>query len=79
MAGSLSILPDPPTPPTPIGLIAGGGDLPIFVAKGLKEMGHEVHGLGLHAQYDPQLPAMCTSYRDVGLLRMRSWGKRQNR
>ncbi len=76
MAGSLSILPDPPAPPTPIGLIAGGGDLPIFVARGLKEMGHEVHGLGLHLQYEDHLPELCTTFRDVGLLRMRSWGNR---
>jgi len=75
-AAALAILPDPPPPPTPIGLIAGGGDLPIFIARGLKEMGHEVHGLGLHLQYDSELPAMCTSFRDVGLLRMRSWGNR---
>lgn len=79
MAGSLSILPDPPPAPTPIGLIAGGGDLPIFVARGLRAMGHQVHGLGLHAQYEPELPALCDSFRDVGLLRMRSWGKRLNR
>ena len=79
MAGSLAILPDPPLPPTPIGLIAGGGDLPIFVAKGLIEMGHEVHGIGLHNQYESHLPELCTSFRDVGLLRMHSWGKRLKR
>lgn len=79
MAGSLSILPDPPLPPAPIGLIAGGGDLPIFVARGLREMGHEVHGLGLHLQYESQLPELCTTFRDVGLLRMRSWGNRLSR
>tara|TARA_R110002072_G_scaffold42064_19_gene118440 strand:- start:23446 stop:24447 length:1002 start_codon:yes stop_codon:yes gene_type:complete len=78
-AAALAILPDPPPPPTPIGLIAGGGDLPIFIARGLKEMGHEVHGLGLHLQYDSELPALCTSFRDVGLLRMRSWGNRLNK
>jgi UDP-2,3-diacylglucosamine hydrolase len=79
MAGSLSILPDPPPPPTPIGIIAGGGDLPILIAKGLTEMGYKVHGLGLHLQYDVQLPGLCDSFRDVGLLRMHSWGKRLSR
>ncbi len=79
MAGSLSILPDPPPPPTPIGLIAGGGRLPILVAQGLRDMGHEVHGLGLHLQYDAELPEMCSSFRDVGLLRIRSWGRAFNR
>ncbi len=75
MAGSLSILPDPPPPPAPIGLIAGGGRLPILIAKGLKEMGYEVHGVGLHLQYDDDLPSMCSSFHDVGLLRMKSWGR----
>ena len=79
MAGVLSILPDPPQAPAPIGVIAGGGDLPIFVANGLKKMGYQVHGIGLHAQYEPELPGMCDSFCDVGLLRMRSWGKRLRR
>src|ERR1041384_5407371 len=43
----LTILPDPPPPPTAIGLIAGGGRLPIIIAQGLRELGHPVHGLGL--------------------------------
>ena len=30
----------PPPPPTAIGLIAGGGRLPILVAEGLREAGH---------------------------------------
>ena len=79
MAGVLSILPDPPAAPAPIGVIAGGGDLPIFVARGLKRMGYEVHGIGLHAQYEDELPGMCDSFTDVGLLRMRSWGRRLRR
>ena len=74
MPGSLTILPDPPTPPTPIGLIAGGGRLPILVARGLSNIGHVVHGLGLSRQYDDDLPAICSSFRDVGLLRVGSWG-----
>ena len=76
MAGILSILPDPPPPNSPIGLIAGGGDLPIFVARGLRSMGYKVHCVGLHAQYEPMLPEMCDTFSDVGLLRMRTWGKR---
>lgn len=69
----ITILPDPPPPPTGIGLIAGGGRLPIIVAQGLREAGHPVHGLGLSHQYDPALPALCSTFRDVGLLRMGSW------
>lgn len=75
MAPSLSILPDPPPPPTPIGLIAGGGRLPILVAQSLRSQGHEIFGLGLAGQYDPELPKLCDHFRDAGLLRVGSWGK----
>jgi len=72
---TLTILPDPPAPPAGIGLIAGGGLLPIMVAKGLRDMGHKVHGLGLANQYDPQLPKLCESFAEVGVLRLGSWGR----
>lgn len=64
-----------PPPPTAIGLIAGGGGLPILIAKSLRGMGHPVHGLGLSSQYEPELPSLCDSFREVGVLRMGSWGK----
>jgi UDP-2,3-diacylglucosamine hydrolase len=69
----ITILPDPPPPPTAIGLIAGGGRLPIIVAEGLRDAGHPVHGLGLSRQYDAELPSLCSTFRDVGLLRIGSW------
>lgn len=75
MTGVVTILPDPPPPPTPIGLIAGGGRLPVLVAQGLREAGHVIHGLGLARQYEADLPSLCDSFRDVGLLRVGSWGK----
>jgi DUF1009 family protein len=75
MPSNLTILPDPPPPPAPIGLIAGGGRLPIFVAEGLRDMGYSVHAVGLHRQYDPDLPGHCNSFQDVGLLRIGSWGR----
>lgn len=71
----LTILPDPPPPPTAIGLIAGGGRLPIIVAEGLRAGGYPVHALGLVRQYDHTLPVLCTSFREVGLFRVGSWGK----
>jgi UDP-2,3-diacylglucosamine hydrolase len=71
----LTILPDPPPPPTAIGLIAGGGRLPIIVAEGLREAGHPVHGLGLARQYDNDLPPLCSSFREVGLMRIGSWAR----
>ncbi len=75
MPTNLTILPDPPPAPAPIGLIAGGGRLPIFVARGLREMGYTVHAVGLHRQYDPDLPACCNSFREAGLLRIGAWGR----
>lgn len=75
MAPSLTVLPDPPPPPTPIGIIAGGGRLPILVAQGLREAGHTVHGLGLRRQYEAELPRLCDSFREVGLLRVGTWGR----
>jgi DUF1009 family protein len=71
----LAILPDPPSPPTAIGLIAGGGRLPVVVARSLREAGHPVHGLGLARQFDRELPPVCSSFREVGLLRVGTWGK----
>ncbi len=75
MQSALTILPDPPPPPTAIGLIAGGGRLPLLIARNLRDMGHEVHGLGLANQYEGELPGMCVSFREVGLLRVGSWGR----
>lgn len=72
---TVSILPEPPPPPTAIGLIAGGGRLPVLIAQGLRERGHLVHGLGLASQYEPELPARCTTFREVGLLRVGTWGR----
>jgi DUF1009 family protein len=74
-AASLTVLPDPPRPPAPIGLIAGGGQLPIAVARGLRQAGHPVHGLGLSRQADRDLPRLCTTFREVGLVRIGSWAR----
>ncbi len=79
MTGLLTILPDPPPPPTPVGLIAGGGNLPIMVARGLRTAGHPVHALGLQAQYEPELPSLCSTFREVGVLRVGTWGKHLSR
>lgn len=75
MATTLTILPDPPLPPAPIGLIAAGGRLPIIIAQGLRAAGHPVHALGLRNQYDEQLPNICTTFQRVGVFRVGGWGK----
>ncbi|GMV24972.1 MAG: hypothetical protein AMXMBFR58_10030 [Phycisphaerae bacterium] len=74
-AAALTILPDPPPPPTPVGLIAGGGQLPILVARGLRDAGHPVHALGLFRQYEAELPVLCSSFREVGVLKVGTWGR----
>lgn len=71
----LTVLPEPPPPPTAIGLIAGGGQLPIVIAKSLSKAGHPVHGLGLAKQFDPELPGLCASFQEVGLLKVGRWGR----
>jgi UDP-2,3-diacylglucosamine hydrolase len=71
----LTVLPEPPPPPTAIGLIAGGGQLPIVVAKSLSKAGHPVHGLGLSKQWEPELPGLCASFQEVGLLKVGGWGR----
>lgn len=75
MPRPLVILPDPPAPPTAIGLIAGAGRLPIIVAEGLREIGHRIHGIGLANMYEADLPQLCDSFHEVGLFRVGGWGR----
>jgi len=75
MKTGLSILADPPPPPTPIGLIAGGGRLPVVIAEHLRKQGHPVHALGLGKCYEGVLPEITDSFREVGLLRVGGWAK----
>ncbi|GAB4547165.1 MAG: UDP-2,3-diacylglucosamine diphosphatase LpxI [Phycisphaerales bacterium] len=70
---SLAVLPDPPAPPTPLGLIAGGGRLPILVARGMRDAGHPVRAVGLTGQYDPELAEYCESVREAPVLRLAAW------
>ena len=58
-----------------MGLIAGGGRLPILIAQSLRDAGHPVHGLGLCNQFEPELPGLCSTFRTVGILRIGSWGR----
>ena len=75
----VTILSDLPPAGTPIGLIAGGGGLPILIAKNLRAAGYPVHGLGLAAQYERDFSMLCTTFRDVGVLRIGSWGRELSR
>ncbi|MEM1165205.1 MAG: UDP-2,3-diacylglucosamine diphosphatase LpxI [Planctomycetota bacterium] len=69
------ILPDPPDPPEPMGLIAAGGRLPMLVAEGMRRRGHSVHCAGLAGQYPPELPSLCAKFREVGVLKVTRWAK----
>ncbi|MEL6328616.1 MAG: UDP-2,3-diacylglucosamine diphosphatase LpxI [Planctomycetota bacterium] len=75
MTPSLAILPEPPAPPAPVGVIAGGGRLPELVVRSLRDRGHVVHGLGLARQYERELPALCDTFREVPLLRIGRWAR----
>lgn len=75
MTSPVYILPDPPAPPEPMGLIAAGGRLPVLVAQGMKARGHPVHCLGLASQYEPELRGLCDKFMDVGALKLGSWGR----
>jgi len=68
------ILPDPPAPPEPLGLIAAGGRLPIIVAEGMRRRGHPVHALGFRGFYSPELPGLCARFSEIGALRLGAWG-----
>ncbi len=59
----------------PIGLIAGEGELPLLVARGMKAQGLTVHAVGFAGCYSPQLPACCDTFRPVGLLRLGQWAR----
>ncbi len=72
---AVTILPDPPAPPAPIGLIAGGGRLPVMIATGLRTQGYVVHGLGLRYQFEPELPGMCSTWQEAGVLSLGVWGR----
>lgn len=70
------IMPEPPAPPAPIGLIAAGGRLPLLVAEGIRKAGHGLRTLGLAGQYPRELITMSERFVEAGPLRVGSWGPR---
>ncbi len=79
MVRPVTILADLPPTGTSIGLIAGGGGLPMLIAKNLRAAGYPVHGLGLSGQYHRDFSMLCTTFREVGVLRVGSWGRELSR
>ena len=64
-----------PTKQQTLGLIAGGGKLPMLVAEGMREAGVRVIGIGLRDHHDPALAAMCDQFVVHGVLRISQWIK----
>lgn len=79
MPRPIVILPDPPAPPTPLGLIAGAGRLPVLVAEGMRSRGHTVRAVGFAGLFDADLPGLCESFSTVAPLRIGSWGRKLRR
>ena len=53
-----------------IGLMAGWGRYPLYLAQILKESGHQVYGLGIVNHADRKLQKYCEDYKTIGLGRL---------
>jgi len=68
----------------PIGLIAGGGQLPALEAAGIRAAGRRVVCVTIGEQYDQDLPGLCDGFSRAGIARpgrwvrlMKRWGAQQ--
>lgn len=59
----------------PIGLIAGGGRLPVLEAEGIRAANRRVVCVALGDQYDGDLPGLCDGFARAGALRPGRWVK----
>ena len=57
----------------PIGLIAGQGELPIIVARGMRAAGRRVACIGLRDQFVPELPPLCDDFAEAGVVQLGRW------
>jgi DUF1009 family protein len=57
----------------PMGLIAGGGRLPLLEVEGLKAAGRPVVCVGLDGCFDAALPGMCDRFATAGVVRLGRW------
>jgi DUF1009 family protein len=57
----------------PIGLIAGQGQLPVIVARGIRASGRRVSCIGLRDQFVPELPALCDDFAEAGVVQLGRW------
>ncbi len=56
-----------------LGLIAGQGQLPLIVARGMKQAGKSVCAVGLRDQFDAQLPPLCDQFHSAGVFQIGRW------
>lgn len=56
-----------------IGLLAGNSELPLLVARGMRERGFRVVGVGLRRHYQPELRPLCDEFHEAGLLQLGRW------
>jgi UDP-2,3-diacylglucosamine hydrolase len=61
------------SPLPPLGLIAGGGRLPILTAMGAKAAGRKVVCVGLADHYSPELRQYCDQFAEAGMIRISKW------
>ena len=57
----------------PLGIIAGKGRLPVVIAEGMRDAGHEVVGIGLHGFYSPEFAEACDRFHVAGMLQIGKW------
>ena len=58
--------------PSKVGIIAGRGRYPIYLAEALKQQGIGVYCLGIVNHADPVLKSMCTEWSPLGLGRLQT-------
>ena len=59
--------------PKKVGLVAGWGRYPIYLAKSLREQGTEVFGAGIVNHYDAAFPEQCADFMPIGLGRLKTF------
>lgn len=62
-----------------MGLIAGGGQLPILQAQGMRAAGYRVVCVGLQGSYDAQLRPLCDAFAVSGALNLGRWCRKLRR
>ena len=57
----------------PIGIIAGGGRLPVVIAEGMRAAGRQVCCIGLRGHYSKEIIPFCDRFAVTGTVRLGTW------